>query len=173
MPLAEKCFDQARILGTNIDRYLTPLAAAAFARAKDLLDKKQFAEADAALAEHRSASTPASPGSHPTSKSLAAARAAAKTGIHEAEAEKLYAEAAELFAQKEFFDLKPLVEKLKTDYATTRPVTDADRKPSFADLEKAIANLGKRLTVRLDGKGDFKSIQAAIDAAEPKHLDPD
>ncbi len=31
---------------------------------------------------------------------------------------------------------------------------------------KATANLGRRITVRQDGKGDFTTIQAAIDAAE-------
>lgn len=37
-------------------------------------------------------------------------------------------------------------------------------------MEKAVANLGKRFTVRLDGKGDFKSIQGAINAAPANSL---
>jgi len=37
-------------------------------------------------------------------------------------------------------------------------------------MAKAVAKLGKFLTVRQDGKGDFKSIQAAIDAAPPNSL---
>jgi pectin methylesterase-like acyl-CoA thioesterase len=37
-------------------------------------------------------------------------------------------------------------------------------------LEKAVASLGKLLTVRQDGKGDFRSIQAAIDSAQPNSL---
>jgi hypothetical protein len=165
VPMAEKCFDQARSLGTSIDRYLTPLASAAFTRAKDLLHKKQFPEAEAALASLE-AKYAGIPWFATYKKSVESARAGARGGIHQAEAEKLYAEAAELFAQKEFFDLKPLVEKLKTDYATTRPVIEAERKPTFADLEKATSKLGRIVTVRLDGKGDFKSIQSAIDAAE-------
>jgi len=49
-------------------------------------------------------------------------------------------------------------------------VTDPDRKPSFTEMAKATENLGKFITVRQDGKGDFKSIQAAIDAAPPNSL---
>ena len=49
-------------------------------------------------------------------------------------------------------------------------MTDAARKPSFAQMAKAVAKLGKFLTVRKDGKGDFKSIQAAIDAAPPNSI---
>jgi len=57
------------------------------------------------------------------------------------------------------------VERLRTDYASARPVNYPARKPPFADLEKATANLGKRLIVRQDGKGDFSRIQAAINTA--------
>jgi hypothetical protein len=49
-------------------------------------------------------------------------------------------------------------------------VTDAQRKPPFAEMERAVADLGKRFTVRQDGQGDFKTIQAAIDAAPPNSL---
>jgi hypothetical protein len=62
------------------------------------------------------------------------------------------------------------VEQLKSSYSDTTPVTGADRKPAFAELEKAVGNLGKVFTVRQDGKGDFKSIQAAIDAAPPNSM---
>ncbi|MFH1269193.1 MAG: hypothetical protein ABIK89_25980, partial [Planctomycetota bacterium] len=96
--------------------------------------------------------------------------AKARAGIHEAEAEKLYAEAAELFKKEQLFDVKPLVEKLKSDYAQSRPVTDAARNPTFADLEQSTANLGRFITVRQDGKGDFTTIQAAIAAAPPNSL---
>ncbi|HRT97578.1 MAG TPA: hypothetical protein P5532_24490, partial [Planctomycetota bacterium] len=94
----------------------------------------------------------------------------ARAGIAESEAEKLYAEAAKHFAQKELFDLKPLVEKLKTAYPNTRPVTDEARKPPFSEMAKATETLGKFITVRQDGKGDFTSIQAAIDAAPANSL---
>jgi hypothetical protein len=61
--------------------------------------------------------------------------------------------------------LKSLMEKLKADYCNTRPVVDTDRRPSFAEMDKAVAKLGRRLTVRLDGKGHVRSIQAAVNAA--------
>ncbi len=167
---AERSFEQARGLGANIDPYLIPLAAAAFARAKDLLDKKQFTEADAALAnlEGKYAGIPwfAS-----NKQAIATARDVAKTGIvKNEEAENLYAEAARLFHKKELFDVKALVEKLKSEYADTGVVRDLRRKPTFFELEKAVARVRKAITVRLDGKGDFKSIQAAIDAAPPSSL---
>jgi hypothetical protein len=62
------------------------------------------------------------------------------------------------------------VEKLKSDYADSQAITDAARKPSFTEMEKAVAELGQLITVRQDGKGDFASIQAAIDAAPPHSL---
>jgi len=85
----------------------------------------------------------------------------------EAEAEKLYAEAVKLYKEQELHDVKPLVEQLRTQYADTTVVFDTARQPPLSELEKATANLGRRITVRQDGKGDFTSIQAAIDAAEP------
>jgi hypothetical protein len=169
LAFAEKCFDQARSLGAEIKPYLGPLASAAFCRAEELLDKKQFSEADAALGNLEE-NYRTIPWFQSHAKLVAAARAAAKAGIHENEGEALYAEAADLFAHKEFFDLKPLVEKLKTDYPMTQAVIDAARKPSFADLERATLNLGKRFIVRKDGKGDFTSIQAAIDAAATDNM---
>ena len=54
----------------------------------------------------------------------------------------------------ELFDVKPLVEKLNSEYADTNVVHDTDRQPSFAALEAAVTDLGVRLTVRLDGQGD-------------------
>ena len=58
----------------------------------------------------------------------------------------------------------------RRDYADSQAVTDAARKPSFAEMEEAVADLGQFITVRQDGKGDFTSIQAAIDAAPPNSL---
>jgi len=150
---AERHFGEARSLG-----------AKTFARAKALLDKGEFksAESDLTDLEKKYATTPWL-AAH--KDDFAAAREAAKSAIAEAEAEKLYKQAVRLFKKKELWELKPIIEKLKTDYTKTRPVTDADRKPSFTEMAKAVEGLGKFLTVRKDGKGDFKSIQAAIDAA--------
>jgi hypothetical protein len=148
---------------------VTPLAEAALARAETLSEQKKFAEAETALAtlaelEQKYRLTDWHKGAAASIESL---RAAAARGLKEAEAEKLYAEAVQLYQQKELFDLKPLVDELKSKYAATAPVNDATRKPSYTELEKAVATLGKRLVVRQDGKGDYKTIQAAIDAAAP------
>ncbi len=169
VPLAEKCFDQARSLGTNIDRYLAPLASAAFARAKGLIDAGKWPEAQKRLDE-LGAKYAATPWLRENRARVDDTFAAVKAGLHEVEAEKLYAEAAELSKKHDLFGVRALLEKLKGQYPDTPAVTDAARKPGFAELELAVANLGKKFTVRLDGKGDFKSIQAAIDAAPPNSL---
>jgi len=101
---------------------------------------------------------------------LEAMRGVLTTAQREAEAEKLYTEAVELFKQQELHDVKPLVERLQKEYADTTPVLDTACQPPFGDLEKATANLGRRIIVRQDGKGDFTSIQAAIDAAPANSL---
>jgi len=181
---AHAFFDKAKALGASIDRYLDPLAAAAFASAQALVggasvprDPKDSRGTETSRPqqglkaleeiEEKYAST-AWLAAH--RDDVAAALAAARAGIAESEAEKLYAEAAKHFAQKELFDLKPLVEKLKTAYPNTRPVTDEARKPPFSEMAKATETLGKFITVRQDGKGDFTSIQAAIDAAPANSL---
>jgi len=167
---AEKHFEQARSLGANIDAYLAPLAEAALARAESLLAAKQFPQAEKALGdlEAKYAELPWFAANKPA---VAAAREAAKAGIaRNQEAENLYAEAVRLLAKKELFDVKALVEKLKSDYADTAVVTGRVRRPSLAEMEKAVAKVPKAITVRLDGKGEFKSIQAAIDAAPSQSL---
>jgi len=50
---AERHFEKARSLGGKIDPYLDPLAAAAFARAKALLDKGEFKSAESDLTDPR------------------------------------------------------------------------------------------------------------------------
>jgi len=178
---AEAFFDKAKALGAAIDRYLDPLAAAAFASAKTLIEEARGAETPRpqqgekfAAAEHALAAIEKkyekAPWLAAHKDDIASALAAAKSGVAESEAERLYAEASKLFEKKELFDLKPLIEKLKTSYPKTRPVTDAARKPTFAEMLKATETLGKFITVRQDGKGDFTSIQAAIDAAPANSL---
>lgn len=186
--LADRLFAKARTLGADTDRYLAKLAGTTFARATKLLRSAQslmerqlfsearvgFSRADEALegVEDKYGKIPwfAS-----NKKAFDAARAEARHGIREANAEEEYATAKKLFDQQELFDLKFQVNKLKTDYAETRAVTNPGRKPSFAELEKAVAGL-TCIIVRQDGKREeaqsdipvFKSIQAAIDAAPPK-----
>ncbi len=166
---AERFFAKAAALGAKVESHLPPLAAAALARAEELIEKREFHEATAALEsiQQKYAQTPwlAS-----NKELVEAALAKSKSGAVEADAEKLYAEAAELFAQRDFFDLKPIVERLRKDYAQTAPVIGPERKPSFAEMQQAVAGLGKRLVVRQDGKGEFRAIQEAINAAGPGDL---
>ncbi|MGA2621400.1 MAG: protein kinase [Thermoguttaceae bacterium] len=168
VPFAERCFEKAGSLGAKIDAQLAPLADAAFRAASRLLDEKQPSEADAALArvEEKYSGIPWF-ASH--KRAVDAGRALAKRLITEAEAEELYAQAVQYFNKKELHDVKALVEQLKRDYPGTKPVIDRDRTPSLSELEIAVAGL-VRLVVRLDGKGDFKGIQEAIDAAKPGAL---
>ena len=166
---AEKHFQHARSLGAEIGPYLAPLAATALAKAKGLLEAEEFGEAVSALEEIQKDYGEISWfTSHKTA--FDAASEQAKAGLYQQKAEGLYAEAAELYAREELFDLRPLVQKLRKEYPDSAAVTDTERKPSFAELEKGIADLGQFITVRQDGKGDFASIQAALDAAPANSL---
>ena len=159
---AEKHLERAAALGVKIDRYLDPLAAAALANAKALLDARKYAEADKVLAAvaKKYAQTPW----------FASHKDEVKAARAEAIAEMLYAQAAKLFQKKELWDLKAVLDKLKADYPNTTPVTDTARKPAFAELAKATETLGRFITVRLDGKGDFRGLREAIEAAPPRSL---
>ena len=166
---AQRHFDKAKSLGATIDAYLGPLAATAFDRALALLEKGEFAQVDKALAdiEKKYAAVPWLT-SHRTE--FAAARGRATAGVQDAGAEKLYAQAARHFAGKSVWDLKPVIQKLQSSFGQSKAVTDTTRKPTFAEMAKAVASLGKFLIVRQDGKGDFTKIQAAIDAAPSNSL---
>ncbi|HUT88143.1 MAG TPA: protein kinase [Thermoguttaceae bacterium] len=167
--LGAALFGKARDLGAEIEPYLGPLASSAFAKVQQLIEQKEFHEAETGLAEIE-AKYGDTPWFASNKDALEPARAAIRVGIPESEAEQLYAQAAKLFGEQQLFDVKPLVEKLKADYGATNVVSDADRKPSFVAMQSAVADLGIRLTVRLDGQGDFKTIQEAIDAAPPNSL---
>jgi hypothetical protein len=135
----------------------------------DFLEEEKFAEAETLLANIEEKYTD-TPWFASYRGAVEAAQAKAKAGVYEAEAEKLYADAAELFGKEQFFDVKPVVEKLENEYADSVAVTDPTRQPSFAEMEKAVGDLGRFITVRQDGKGDFTSIQEAIDDAPPNSL---
>ncbi len=167
--LAERLLAQAGEMDVDIGPYRAPLAQAAFDAARELLEEGEFAEAGESLAalEKMHDGTPWFSARQPA---VVAARTTAEHGAREAEAEKLYAEAVEYFENEQFFDVRPLLERLKTDYAGTQPVSDTTREPPFNELEEAVADLGDMFTVRQDGKGDFTTIQAAIDAAPPNSL---
>jgi serine/threonine protein kinase len=164
--LAARCFEKARSLGSDVQPYLTPLAKASLARAMSLLQKKDFAEAETELA-----AVDKKYGKVPWVLShkiiLDVARREAKAGLYEQRAEKLYEEAAQLYRDSDFFEARPRLKTLKAEYAGSRPVTETKRKPSFAEMQRADARLGKLLAVRQDGGGKFKTIQEAIKAASP------
>ena len=163
---AEHHFKTAESLGVKIERYLGPLAGAAFARANDLLNAGKPKEADVALKaiEKKYAGTPWLD-SH--KKELTAARAR----ITETNAEKLYAQAVKLFKQgkTKYADLKEILQKLAKEYPSSRVLIDENRKPSFVEMELA-AEGRKLVTVSQSGKAKFKTIQAAINAAPPRSV---
>jgi len=169
-PLAERLLTQARQAGADVGPYLSTLAAGTFHDALNLLDDGAFQQADELLA-NLDAKYAATPWYTANQRAVAAARKAAETGIRRTqEAEELYAEAVRLLHQKELYDVRALVETLKTDYADTQVVTRRGRTPSLASLERAVADIPGPITVRLDGNADYTSIQAAIDAAPPQSL---
>ena len=102
---------------------------------------------------------------------LASASAAEKpkpAKAQEAAAERVYAEATRLFQRQQLFELRTVLERLKKAHPDSPAVTDAQRKPSFAEMLKAVEGIGKLLVVRRDGAaGAFRKVQEAIDAATP------
>ena len=168
LPDAQRYFDEARSLGAETAPYLALVAAMDFTKAKDLLNRRQYADAGTLLSavEQKYGKTPWF-----TSNQAAVVAAAkeARQGLREREAADLYAEAVGWFRQREWFELRPLVERLKTQYADTTAVVDAQQVP-FADLEKAVAGLGPFLRVQKDGKGNAQRVQEAIEAASPNAM---
>jgi hypothetical protein len=169
MAEADKALLKAKELGANVDAYVAVAADAALAKARELVANGQADDAAAALdgIDKRFAGS-AWYAAHKAA--IDAARKGIAGSRLDAEAEKIYARAAELYKTREYFDLKPLVAKLQTDYATSKAVTDATRDPSMADFVKATAKLAERLVVRRDGKSPFRTIQAAVNAAKPSSL---
>ncbi|MFW6163016.1 MAG: protein kinase domain-containing protein, partial [Planctomycetota bacterium] len=166
---AEEHFAQAKAGDLAIARYLDPLAAAAFAHVQALLEAGDFRKAAAALdAMEKDYAETDWLAAH--QDEIAAARARARGGIADAQAERLYTRAAKLYAREDLWALKPVIAKLKADCPDAALLTDATRKPTFAEMAEAVADLGQRLSVRKDGHGDFKSIQAAINAAPPNSV---
>ena len=168
-PSAEKHFEEAKSLGASIKRYLGPLARAALAEASARLERKEWQQALATLdaLEKRYAETPWLAAHE---DDVTRAREQARDAIAEAKAERLYARAVALFQRKGLFELKPLVERLKADHPRARAVTDTARKPTFAEMAAAVAKVGKLLTVRKDGKGEYTTVQGAISLAPPRSV---
>jgi serine/threonine protein kinase len=166
---AETYFDGAEAAGIDIAPYLVSVAAQSLSKAMELLDEQQYVDALERL-EHIEAEYGSTDCFAANREALAAARVTAEKGILDAEAESLYAEAVKLREADQLFDLRDLVARLRSGYASSLVVGDATRSPTFVDLEESVADLGRKFTVRLDGEGDFTSIQAAIDAAPARSL---
>jgi len=160
--LAERMLAKAKSMGVDIAPYLDSVALAAYAAAADLLERKHYAQSQAAFEELMKAygDTPW----YAEAESLIVARHfKAKRGVYNREAEEIYAKAAALYRKEAFIDLKRLVEQLNDQYPWANLITDDQRSPSFAELELATKEVGVFVTVRIDGRGDYKTIQEALD----------
>jgi hypothetical protein len=167
--LATRYLEGAQANGLDVADQMGPFAASALAEAE-----KTLANGDAKAAERlldnlrQKYSATAWFESHRAL--VGACRERVQRALFEADAQQLYVQATELFEAGELFDLKPIVHRLRAEFASSDAVRDGHRTPSFAELEQTTANLGHRVIVRQDGKGDFTSIQGAIDAAPPESL---
>ena len=166
---AEAYFDKAEGAGVDIAPYLVSVAAQSLSQATELLANKQYAEALERLT-HIETEYGSTDWFTTNGKAVTAARATAEKGLLDAKAESLYAEAVKLKEADQLFDLRDLVAELRSRYAASFVVSDVTRTPTFVELEESVSDLGKKFTVRLDGEGDFTSVQAAIDAAPAKSL---
>jgi len=161
---SERYFDKARSLGAETAAYRALLATRDFAAVRELLDKHKYAESQARLTalEEKYGKLPWFVLNKPE---LDAAAQEAGRGLREKEAEGLYAQAAGLFRNGDLYELKPVLARFKTQYAGTAASADPQRKPSLAEMEKSVADLGPLVRVRKDGKGDAKTIQEAVSSA--------
>lgn len=156
--------DEAAKLGADIESHRVAQVEAVFARLKTAMNKRDFADAQKALAE-LDGRYAKNPWLQWNQKTLATTRTVLAAAAKEAEAEKVYAQAAELYRQREMTELGPLVETLRTKHAQSRAMLDGSRSPSFTELQQAAARAGKVYTVRQDGLGQFRTISEAIAVA--------
>jgi serine/threonine protein kinase len=163
-PAAERDFDKARSLGADTAPYRALLAAAEFAAIRDLLAKRMYAQGDArlaALAEKYGKL----PWFADNKLALDAAAKEAKRGLREKDAEDLYTKAAGLYLEGRVPELKPVIDRFQSQYADSGVAADQSRKPSLAEMAKAVADVGPLLRVRKDGQGDARSIREAVNKA--------
>ncbi len=163
-PSAERYFDKARSLGAGTAPYMALLATRDLAAVRDLLDKHRYAESESLLITLQEKYGKL-PWFTANKSEWDAAAKEAKRGLREKDAEALYAQAAGLFHKGDLYELKPVVERFRAQYADSAVAADAQRKPPLAELEKAVADLGPLLRVRRDGKGDAKTVQEAVNKA--------
>ena len=119
----------------KIDPYLRPLIATVWAQARLLLDGGKPREAEELLAQlQEKYQHSAWLATYATS--IAAARELARRCNRAAEAEELYAKAAESFKEGERYTLRPLVEDLEAKYAKSEYLNDPARNPSLAGISR-------------------------------------
>jgi hypothetical protein len=167
--LSQAYFSRAKEADADMSACLVSLAAKSLSEAIGLLDRQQYASVGELLARIE-AEYGATHWFAASSPAIDAVRKTAEQGLYEMQAETLYAEAVDLLRRKRLFDLRDVMNRLRTEYGLSRAVHDRTRSPSSAELETSIAGLGRKVVVRLDGKGDFTAIQAAIDALPEKSL---
>ena len=166
---AERLFEQARDAGVDVSVQFAAVATSTLTEANQLLSQNEFSKA-VTLLENLHAKYADLSWMTANRETIDAALVAGRKGIREQEAEVLYSKAVKLLAEQALFDLRDIVVKLRQDYADCKIVLNSARTPSFEELEATVEEVGARLTVRLDGKGDFTKIQDAIDAAKPNSL---
>ncbi len=167
---AEAFIKEAETLGVNVESYRAILADALLKQLQAHLAASEIPQAESLLRRIESGYG-GLPWFEANRPALTDAREQIAARGKDAEAEKLYAEAVAHFQGKRYFDLRDVLEELRSDYARTRAVTDTSRSPSYVEMAKSVVDLGPTITVRLDGKGKFRSIQAAIDSvSQPQTL---
>ena len=168
-PGAERFFKRAREAGADVSDELGGIASNELAAARALFAADEYEETLSSLEriKKRRADLPWYEENRDAIDALTESAAQARD---EAAAEKIYTQAVALLKEKRLFDLRDAIQQLEADYGHCPSVMDSTRSPLFADLKKTVADLGARLTVRADGEGMFRSIQAAIDAAGPDSL---
>ena len=164
VPAAERFFDKARSLGTDTSSSAALLAERDFAAVGDLLSQRQYAQAGERLAALKT-KYGTLPWFAAKGPELDAAGQESRRGLRNAEAEAIFTQAAGLSRGGDPYELKPLVERLRTEYADSVAAADPQRKLSLAKWEKAVADLGPLLRVRKDGTGDARNVQEAVSKA--------
>ena len=70
------------------------------------------------------------------------------SGLRDKEAEGVYAQAAMLFRNGDRYELRAVVQRLKTQYADSAAAADPQRKPSLAELRKRLPILARCFTYK-------------------------
>ena len=166
---AEQELAKARSIGVNPAGHRAALAQILFSRANDLVAKKDYRLVEDLLVrvERMGAETPWLERVRPE---LALIRDRIREAVGASDLGLLYARAVEHFKRKEMFEVKQLVDQLKTRFAGNPALGEPVQGVTLREMADAVADLGRVLAVRRDGMGDFRTIEEALAAATPKGL---